>query len=286
MVVGFISISPSDIVQNSRGNPPASHTPRFTASATWRRCALQLFSSLQELQMPITGFPSNTRSLKPSARSQARCASPQRSSLPNQSRLRSFVDLSLGGRLIEGFPRSDASVNEVAVIGVGTNPKPEHSVRRFHTDGAVAQTDPHRPELSNPLEMEGWVSRVRLEQGKSFVSEFLDRGRERSIARPKVQRGVVVHSFVERLALWSRSARSAMASSFPLLTSASNSWSQVSASKVINHSRNAVSSSGESSWIWLSSSFTLLMTRLSMVIISPLTPICDQPVVRARPRRA
>src|SRR5208337_2657712 len=102
MVVGFISISPSDIVQNSRGNPPASHTPRFTASATWRRWALQLFSSLQELQMPITGFPSNTRSLKPSARSQARCASPQRSSFPNQSRLRSFVDRSLGGGFIEG----------------------------------------------------------------------------------------------------------------------------------------------------------------------------------------
>ena len=84
------AVSPSDMVQNSRGNPPASHTPRFTASATWRRCALQLFSSLQELQMPITGLPSNTRSLKPSARSQARWANPQRSSFPNQSRLRSL----------------------------------------------------------------------------------------------------------------------------------------------------------------------------------------------------
>ena len=57
MVVGFISISPSEMVQNSSGNPPASHTPRLTASATWRKCALQLLSSLQELQMPITGLP-------------------------------------------------------------------------------------------------------------------------------------------------------------------------------------------------------------------------------------
>ena len=29
--------SPSEMVGNSSGNPPASHTPRFTASATWRR---------------------------------------------------------------------------------------------------------------------------------------------------------------------------------------------------------------------------------------------------------
>jgi hypothetical protein len=62
----------------------------------------------------------------------------------------------------------------VVIIGVGANPKPEHSIRRFHTDGTVVQADSHRPELSNPLEMEGWVSRVPLEQGKSFVSEFLD----------------------------------------------------------------------------------------------------------------
>ena len=48
--------SPSEMVGNSSGNPPAAQTPRFTASATWRRCALQLVSSLQELQMPMTGL--------------------------------------------------------------------------------------------------------------------------------------------------------------------------------------------------------------------------------------
>jgi hypothetical protein len=56
MVVGRMNISPSEMVGNSSGKPPATHTPRFTASATVRRCALQLFSSLQELQMPITGL--------------------------------------------------------------------------------------------------------------------------------------------------------------------------------------------------------------------------------------
>src|SRR5208337_1755362 len=103
MVVGFISISPSEMVLNSSGKPPASHTPRFTASATVRRCALQLLSSLQELQTPITGLPSKTRSLNPSARSQARCAKPQRSRLPNQSRLRSFGGFSGDGGFIFGI---------------------------------------------------------------------------------------------------------------------------------------------------------------------------------------
>ena len=52
-----MNISPSEMVGNSSGKPPAAQTPRFTASATVRRCALQLFSSLQELQMPMTGLP-------------------------------------------------------------------------------------------------------------------------------------------------------------------------------------------------------------------------------------
>ena len=60
IVVGFIRTSPSEIVGNSSGNPPADHTPRFTASATWRRCALQLVSSDHELATPITGRPSKT----------------------------------------------------------------------------------------------------------------------------------------------------------------------------------------------------------------------------------
>ena len=37
MVVGCMNISPSEMVGNSSGNPPAAHTPRFTASATLRR---------------------------------------------------------------------------------------------------------------------------------------------------------------------------------------------------------------------------------------------------------
>ncbi len=88
MVVGFMRISPSEMVGNSSGKPPAESTPRFTASATCRRCALQLVSSDQELAMPITGRPSNISSLKPSALIHERWEKPSRSFLPNQLWLR------------------------------------------------------------------------------------------------------------------------------------------------------------------------------------------------------
>src|SRR6266705_814009 len=61
IAVGFMRISPSEMVGNSRGKPPALQTPRFTASATCLRCALQWVSSDQELAIPITGRPSKVR---------------------------------------------------------------------------------------------------------------------------------------------------------------------------------------------------------------------------------
>jgi len=71
MAVGNMNISPSEMVGNSSGMPPAIRTPRLTAAATSRRCALQLLSSLHELQMPTTGLPSKMSEANPSDRSQA-----------------------------------------------------------------------------------------------------------------------------------------------------------------------------------------------------------------------
>src|SRR5205823_5223513 len=55
IAVGFIKTSPSEIVGNSSGKPPDDQTPRLTASATCRRCALQFVSSDQEFAMPREG---------------------------------------------------------------------------------------------------------------------------------------------------------------------------------------------------------------------------------------
>ena len=93
MVVGRMNVSPSEIVGNSNGTPPAAHTPRFTASATSRRWRLQLFSSLQELQMPMIGFPWKTSEAKPSARIHERWTNAKRLVPSNQLRLRSVMSV-------------------------------------------------------------------------------------------------------------------------------------------------------------------------------------------------
>ena len=60
MLVGFRNTSPSEIVGNARGSPPAASTPRSTAccsSGMWR---WQLLNSLGETAMPITGLASSS----------------------------------------------------------------------------------------------------------------------------------------------------------------------------------------------------------------------------------
>ena len=81
-------VSPSDITGNSSGKPPASQTPRFTCSASSRKCALQGVSSDQVLQMPMTGRPSNTSAGRPWFFIQLRCMKPSRSCAPNHAALR------------------------------------------------------------------------------------------------------------------------------------------------------------------------------------------------------
>ena len=60
MAVGFIRFSPSEIVGNSSGTPPAAITPRRAAAARPRRCRLQVTSSDQQLAMPTTGRPASS----------------------------------------------------------------------------------------------------------------------------------------------------------------------------------------------------------------------------------
>ena len=90
------------------------------------------------------------------------------------------------------------SAEEPAVFGVAAYPKPQHPVRQIHTYSAMAQADPSRPETTDLLEMQRWMSGGFAEQGKGLISEFLDAPREGAIAGPKIRGGVVVHSFVER----------------------------------------------------------------------------------------
>jgi hypothetical protein len=95
IAVGFMRFSPSEMVGNSSGSPPAWSTPRFTASASDRKWRLQLTSSDHELQMPTTGRPARARREMPSAWSDARWMNPARSSPANQRALRRRLPFSV-----------------------------------------------------------------------------------------------------------------------------------------------------------------------------------------------
>ena len=88
IAVGFIRFSPSEIVGNSSGTPPAASTPRRTASPRPRRCRLQVTSSDQQFAIPTTGRPASAER-EPSAWSEVRWMNPARSRPPNQRSLRS-----------------------------------------------------------------------------------------------------------------------------------------------------------------------------------------------------
>ena len=57
IALGFIRSSPSEIVGNSAGAPPAARTPSATATASCRSGRLHGLSWLAELAIPITGRP-------------------------------------------------------------------------------------------------------------------------------------------------------------------------------------------------------------------------------------
>jgi len=44
--------------------------------------------------------------------------------------------------------------DEFVIFGVAPNPKPQHAIRRFHSDGTVVPSNAHRPETANLLEMQ------------------------------------------------------------------------------------------------------------------------------------
>jgi hypothetical protein len=60
MAVGLRNPSPSEIVGNSMGSPPAASTPRFTDSTSSGWFRWQLLKSLVEVAIPTTGLSSRS----------------------------------------------------------------------------------------------------------------------------------------------------------------------------------------------------------------------------------
>ena len=66
------------------------------------------------------------------------------------------------------------SLLHVIVLGVGSDPVPEDSLRRLDADGAVVVAHAHRPMSSNLLQVQGRMTRVCLQKGEILVRKLLD----------------------------------------------------------------------------------------------------------------
>jgi len=79
------------------------------------------------------------------------------------------------GVFVRTYPNRLA--DQLVVLRVGANPKPEQAVRSLYSERSVMQTNSSGPEAPHLLEVEGRMLRISLEQLESFVREFSDAAR-------------------------------------------------------------------------------------------------------------
>ena len=94
--------------------------------------------------------------------------------------------------------RAPWSADHGVIFGVGPDPEPEDPIWDLHPDRAMTEAHPHRPEGPHLLEMERGVARIGFQQGKRFIGEVLNDGREGVIPIPEGGCGVVRLRGVER----------------------------------------------------------------------------------------
>ena len=139
IVVGFIRTSPSEMVGNSSGKPPA----RPHAALHRLRHLAQVRVAVGQLR-PGVGDADHRAgrrrpaSLKPSAFSHERCTKPSRSLRPNQLRLRSAWDVmapSETEKLTDNQPRATVAPPERRADVYEHPPEVAHITRRLHAAG-------------------------------------------------------------------------------------------------------------------------------------------------------
>src|SRR5580658_3166415 len=110
MGLGFAYVSVMENAGISTGNPPACHTPRFTASARSRKCAWHGLISLHVLIMAMTGRPVKSSWRNPDCFIRERWLKARMVSGPNQRKLRRSSGRFFGGIAIHHDHDNDRSL--------------------------------------------------------------------------------------------------------------------------------------------------------------------------------
>ena len=115
-----------------------------------------------------------------------------------------------------------ALANQRIVLGVRSDPEPEHAIGNVHTEYPIVIADAHGAKTRDLLEMEGWMPRIGLQEREILVREALDLDWQRPVAPPELSGSMMRQSVRDcPLRCWLRAA-SAKASSLPVCASAVN----------------------------------------------------------------
>jgi hypothetical protein len=74
---------------------------------------------------------------------------------------------------------------ELIVVRVTADPKPEYSIRNLNTQGTIVTPYPNREITSYTLEMQRGMKRILLEQREVLVSQFADHRRQGMVTGPE-----------------------------------------------------------------------------------------------------
>lgn len=103
-----------------------------------------------------------------------------------------------GGAAVPFRRLAGASGLHVIILGVGSDPVPEDSLRRLDADCPVVVAHAHRPMPSNLLEVQRWMTRVCLQEGEVLVRQLLNVRWQATVVIPEVGVGVMTHSSEQR----------------------------------------------------------------------------------------
>lgn len=87
------------------------------------------------------------------------------------------------------LPLTEA-IHEFVIILMGTNPKPNNIFVLTPRNGAVMETNIDRPDVALRGKAQGWMERIRSEEGEFLVREFLDLFREFFVEFPEGWMGI------------------------------------------------------------------------------------------------
>jgi hypothetical protein len=81
-------------------------------------------------------------------------------------------------------------LDESFVFVMSADPEPVEALPFAECERTEGLGDSNRPEISDRLQVEGWVGRVLAEQGELFVRLSPNVGREATVGLPKLAGGV------------------------------------------------------------------------------------------------